>query len=163
MGQLSGQVQGVIAREPNLTYTQAGKAKVQLTLAVNLKRKGYGSTPDAEQTLWVRFTFLGDKADQATRFKKGAVVNVTGTVTYIEQHEKYGLQADAWGDTITPVETKKTDVRVPDGLTPASHALALTKLKGSKHRPTPHDLDYFDDETDTIQCYDPETKGWFTF
>ncbi len=164
MGQVKGAFDGVVARDAEMTTTQSGKSMTRFNLAVSLKKKGYADKPDQETTLWARVTLFDEAAQAASSLKKGHLVSVQGRLAWLEQHEKYGLQAEVLGDSVSFPEPKaKKTNNLPKGFSEETHKEALKRLKGSKFRATPHELDYYDTETDTVQCYDVEQGIWFAY
>jgi single-strand DNA-binding protein len=64
---------GRCGRDPEIKYTQSGRAVCDVSLAED---RGYG---DTKQTVWWRLTFWGEKAESVNQHvKKGDVLIVDG-------------------------------------------------------------------------------------
>lgn len=73
-------ITGLVGREPELRFSQAGKAVLGGSVADTPRRRNeQGQWEDAGDTLWLDWSIWGDEAEHlAQQITKGAKVTITG-------------------------------------------------------------------------------------
>ena len=96
---------GRLGQDPELRYTQSGKAVVNVSIATNEK------SGDKEVTSWHKVTFWEKKADVIAKYcHKGSKIRITGTLGYREYTDKSGvskISAEIDGDELTLLDSKQ--------------------------------------------------------
>lgn len=91
-------IAGRLGEDPNLRYTQAGKAVANLRLAHSKRKQVNGEWVDDGPTLWLDVTCWEGRAERITeQARKGDEILVTGRLTVREHEGKlyHGIQSDA--------------------------------------------------------------------
>ena len=122
-------VMGRVGRAPELKYTAAGKAVLNLGLAVNFRGRNAGGEPE-EQTQWYEAVFWEKTAEIAAQYlQKGSEVLVQG-VMRSRTYEKDGAQQTRWELTVHEMTliggrgagtTDQSAVAVPQAAAPGGY------------------------------------------
>lgn len=91
-------IAGRLGEDPNLRYTQAGKAVANLRLAHSKRKQVNGEWVDDGPTLWLDVTCWEGRAERITeQARKGDEILVTGRLAVREHDGKlyHGIQSDA--------------------------------------------------------------------
>lgn len=82
---------GNLGRDPEVTYTQAGKAVCKITVATSETWNDKQTGEKKEKTEWHRITFFGKQAETVGKYmKKGSQIYVEGKLQ-TSQYEKDGI------------------------------------------------------------------------
>ena len=95
---------GNLGRDPELRYTQAGKATCQFSMATNEKRKDKNGNPN-DVTTWFRITLWGKQAELASQYL------TKGRQVYIEGRLRMESYTDRDGKDRNSLEVNGTDMQ----------------------------------------------------
>lgn len=90
---------GTCGRDPELRYSQSGKAIANVSIATSQKRKDKQTGESIEETQWHRLTFFDKLAEIVGEYVK------KGSTIYVEGQIKYGIFTNKDG-----IEKSTTDI-----------------------------------------------------
>lgn len=88
---------GNLGRDPDLNYTQNGKAVAKFSLAVSRKRRDPESGEQHEETTWFNIVAWERLAETCNSFlQKGSKVYIEGRMTSRKYTDKDGIERTVW-------------------------------------------------------------------
>jgi single-strand DNA-binding protein len=95
---------GNLGRDPELSYTQNGKAIAKFSLAVSRRRRDEGGE-QREETQWFNVVAWERLAETCNNYlTKGSKVYIEGRITSRKYTDKDGVERTAWEVTATEME-----------------------------------------------------------
>lgn len=84
---------GTAGRDPEIRYSQSGKAVGNLSIATSQKRKDKATGESIEETQWHRLKFFDKLAEIVGEYvKKGSTIYVEGQIKYGKFTNKDGME-----------------------------------------------------------------------
>src|SRR5262249_60900269 len=88
---------GNLGRDPEMSYTQSGKAVTKFSLAVNRRTRDRDTNESREETQWFNIVAWEQKGEFANQYlHKGSKVYVEGRMTSHKYTDKDGVERTAW-------------------------------------------------------------------
>lgn len=88
---------GNLGRDPEMSYTQAGRAITKFSLAVNRRSRDRDTNETREETTWFNIVAWEQKGEFANQYlRKGSRVYVEGRMTSRKYTNKDNLEVTAW-------------------------------------------------------------------
>ncbi|HLY29964.1 MAG TPA: single-stranded DNA-binding protein, partial [Ktedonobacterales bacterium] len=88
---------GNLGRDPEMSYTQSGKAVTKFTMAVNRRRKNRETGAQEEETQWFNIVAWDNLAETChTYLHKGSKIYLEGRMTSRKYTDKDGVERTAW-------------------------------------------------------------------
>jgi single-strand DNA-binding protein len=88
---------GNLGREPEMSYTQSGKAVTKFSLAVNRRTKDRETGERREETQWFYIVAWDQLAETCNSYlHKGSKVYIEGRMTSRKYTNKDGVEVTAW-------------------------------------------------------------------
>ncbi|MGZ6389047.1 MAG: single-stranded DNA-binding protein [Ktedonobacterales bacterium] len=96
---------GNLGRDPEMRYTQSGKAVTKFTLAVNRRTRDRETGDRREETQWFNIVAWDQLAETCnTYLHKGSKVYIEGRMTSRKYTNKDNLEVTAWEVVATEME-----------------------------------------------------------
>ena len=96
---------GNLGRDPELSYTQSGKAVAKFSLAVSRRRRDPESGEQREETQWFNVVAWERLAETCNNYlQKGSKVYIEGRITSRKYTDKDGVERTVWEVTATDME-----------------------------------------------------------
>ena len=96
---------GNLGRDPEMSYTQSGKAVTKFTLAVNRRTRDRETGDRREETQWFNIVAWDQLAETCnTYLHKGSKVYIDGRMTSRKYTNKDNLEVTAWEVVATEME-----------------------------------------------------------
>jgi single-strand DNA-binding protein len=96
---------GNLGRDPEMSYTPAGKAITKFSLAVNRRRRNRDTGDQTDETTWFRIVAWDQLAETMNRFlHKGSKVYIEGRMESHDYTDKDGVKRTAWEVTATDMQ-----------------------------------------------------------
>jgi single-strand DNA-binding protein len=125
---------GAVGRDPEVRYSQSGKAIANLSIATSQKRKDKQTGEYVEDTQWHRLKFFDKLAEIVGEYVK------KGSTIYVEGQIKYGKFTNKDGMEISTVDI------VCDEMTILSRAKDQKDQAAEKPKPQGSGFDDMDDD-----------------
>ena len=88
---------GNLGRDPELSYTQSGKAVAKFSLAVSRRRRDPESGEQREETQWFNIVAWERLAETCNNYlQKGSKVYIEGRMTSRKYTDKDGIERTVW-------------------------------------------------------------------
>src|SRR5262245_27947036 len=88
---------GNLGRDPEMSYTQSGKAVTKFSLAVNRRTRDRETNESRDETTWFNIVAWEQKGEFANQYlHKGSKVFVEGRMTSRRYTDKDGVERTAW-------------------------------------------------------------------
>lgn len=109
---------GNLGRDPEMSYTQSGKAVTKFTLAVNRRMRDRETGDRREETQWFNIVAWDQLAETCnTYLHKGSKVYIEGRMTSRKYTNKDNVEVTAW-----EVVTENMEMLDPKGTTQSGAA-----------------------------------------
>ncbi len=96
---------GNLGKDPDMSYTPAGKAVTKFSLAVNRRSKDRDTGERREETTWFNIVAWDQLAETMnTYLHKGSKVYIEGRITSRKYTDKEGVERTAWEVTANEME-----------------------------------------------------------
>ena len=96
---------GNLGRDPEMNYTQSGKAVTKFTIAVNRKRRNRDSGETETETQWFNVVAWENLAETCQKFlHKGSKVYLEGRMTSRKYTDKDNIERTAWEVVATEMQ-----------------------------------------------------------
>jgi single-strand DNA-binding protein len=96
---------GNLGRDPELSYTQSGKAVAKFSLAVSRRRRDPESGEQREETQWFNIVAWERLAETCNNYlQKGSKVYVEGRMTSRKYTDKDGIERTVWDVILSEME-----------------------------------------------------------
>src|SRR5690348_5401722 len=96
---------GNLGRDPELSYTQSGKAVAKFSLAVSRRRRDPESGEQREETQWFNIVAWERLAETCNNYlQKGSKVYIEGRMTSRKYTDKDGIERTVWDVILSEME-----------------------------------------------------------
>ena len=96
---------GNLGKDPEMSYTDSGKALTKFSLAVNRRMRDRESGERREETTWFSIVAWDQLAETCNNYlHKGSKVYIEGRMTSHKYTDKDGVERIAWDVTATDME-----------------------------------------------------------
>jgi single-strand DNA-binding protein len=100
---------GNLGRDPDMSYTPAGRAVTKFTLAVNRRWRDRESNEQREETTWFNVVAWERLAETCNSYlHKGSKVYIEGRMTSRKYTDKDGIERTVWDVSATDMQMLDT-------------------------------------------------------